>query len=172
MEIKLSDQKVVHSAFIRFRGLLHQLGLSPHRNEVLAIKLEIDTNPPVGAELATTFLRHHVDVHLQHHDQATLLAGKLHAILQRPHVKGRDWYDLYWYLRQPDWPGPNLDMLNQVPAQTGWRKGTVTESNWRGYVQERLATLAWQRVVDDVTPFVIDQQGMVDFRKEAIEALL
>jgi len=28
-----------------------------------------------------------------------LLAGKLHAILQRAYTKGRDIYDLLWYLR-------------------------------------------------------------------------
>ena len=51
-------------------------------------------------------------------------------------------------------------------------KETVTESNWRGYVQERLAALEWQRVVDDVERFVIDQQGFVRFSKEAIKDLL
>ncbi len=41
-----------NSCFIRFRGLFHRLGLSPHETEVLAIKLEIDTNPPAHATLA------------------------------------------------------------------------------------------------------------------------
>ena len=52
VEIKLNERHVVHSAFIRFRGLFHRLGLSPHETEVLAIKLEIDTNPPAQATLA------------------------------------------------------------------------------------------------------------------------
>lgn len=85
---------VVHSAFIRFRGLFHRLGLSPHETEVLAIKLETDTNPPSHATLDTTLVQHHVAVHLQRHDQTSLLTGKLHALLQRETVKGRDWYDL------------------------------------------------------------------------------
>jgi len=68
---------------------------------------------------------------LQHHDQASLFAGKLHAILQQATIKGRDWYDLYWYLRQPGWPAPNIPMLNQALAQSGWDKGTLTENNWK-----------------------------------------
>jgi hypothetical protein len=92
--LKVNDRKVVHSAFVRFAGLLYELDLSPHRDEVLAVKIEVDTNPPVGAVLATTVIRRHVILHLQHHDRSSLLAGKLHAILQRPTLKGRDMYDL------------------------------------------------------------------------------
>ena len=35
VEVKVSDQKTVHSAFVRFPGLLYELALSPHRGEVL-----------------------------------------------------------------------------------------------------------------------------------------
>ena len=48
---KVSDQKTVHSAYIRFPGLLYELNLSPHRDEVLAVKIEVDTVPPGEAEL-------------------------------------------------------------------------------------------------------------------------
>jgi len=60
VELKVNDQKVVHSAFVRFRGLLYELGLSPHRDQVLAVKIEVDTNPPAGAVLMTTVVRRHV----------------------------------------------------------------------------------------------------------------
>src|SRR5215208_6370459 len=33
--LKVSDQKTVHSAFVRFQGLLYELRLSPHQDEVL-----------------------------------------------------------------------------------------------------------------------------------------
>ncbi len=46
LDIRVSDKRAVHSAFIRFPGLLHELELSPHRDEVLAVKMEVDTNPP------------------------------------------------------------------------------------------------------------------------------
>jgi predicted nucleotidyltransferase component of viral defense system len=172
VEIKLSDQKVVHSAFIRFRGLYHQLGISPHESEVLAIKLEIDTNSPANAILDTTFVEHHVAVHLQHHDRGSLLAGKLHAILQREYIKGRDWYDLYWYLSQKLWPAPNFDMLNSALGQTGWNKDIITPDNWQEFVSERLAQLDWNRVVEDVQRFLIEQEELAEFKKEKIANLL
>ncbi len=172
VEIKVNDRKVVNSAFVRFRGLLYQLGITPHHDEIMAIKLEVDTNPPPGALLDVTLVQHHVDVQLQHYDQASLLAGKLHAILQRDYVKGRDWYDLYWYLRQSHWPSPNFDMLNRSLVQSGWEKGFVAEANWREHVQRRLETLSWQRVVDDVQHFVIDQQSLPEFNQATINHLL
>ena len=153
-ELKVSDQKVVHSAFVRFPGLLFELALSPFRDEVLAVKLEIDTNPPAGAVLATTVIRRHVLLHLQHHDRASLLAGKLHAILQRPYTKGRDLYDLMWYLSDPGWPGPNLALLNNALRQTDWPAPELTEDTWRETVRSRLQALAWDQVAADVRPFL------------------
>jgi predicted nucleotidyltransferase component of viral defense system len=83
LDFKVSDKGIVQKAFVRFRGLLYELGLSAHKSEVLAVKLEIDTNPPAGAILAATPLKRYVALNLQHHDRASLFAGKLHAVLQR-----------------------------------------------------------------------------------------
>ena len=152
--IRLNDGKVVHSAFIRFPGLLHELELSPHLSEALAVKLEVDTNPPDGATLVTTVIRRHVTLQLQHHDQASLLAGKLHAVLQRDYIKGRDLYDLLWYLSDPAWPTPNLTLLNNALHQTSWSAAPLTEGNWRDVVRQRVATFDWSKVIADVRPFL------------------
>lgn len=154
VEIKASEQRVVHSAFVRFPGLLHELGLSPHPNEILSIKIEVDTNPPAGAVLETTLVRRHATLRLQHHDPASLLAGKLHAILQRPYPKGRDLYDLVWYLSDRSWPAPNLVLLNNALRQTGWAGSPLTEVNWRAVVRERLEGIDWARIAADVRPFL------------------
>ena len=152
--LKASDRKTVHSAFIRFPGLLYELALSPHRDEGLAVKIEVDTNPPAGATLATTVVRRHMILQLQHHDRSSLLAGKLHAILQRPYTKGRDLYDLLWYLSDPAWPAPNLALLNNALHQTGWSGPDLNGQNWRGILRDRLSGLEWPRVADDVRPLL------------------
>ena len=154
IQLKVNDQKAVHSAFVRFPGLPYDLGLSRQRDEVLAIKLEVDTNPPAGARLETTVVRRYVVLQLQHHDKASLLAGKLHAILQRPYPKGRDLYDLLWYLSDPQWPLPNLVLLNNALAQTGWQGRALTVTNWREQVRGRLRLLDWNSILADVQPFV------------------
>jgi hypothetical protein len=154
VELKVNDQKTVNSAFVRFPGLLYELGLSGQRSEVLAIKIEVDTNPPPGAGLATTVVRRFVVLQLQHHDKASLLAGKLHAVLQRSYTKGRDIYDLLWYLSDPTWPQPNLVLLNNALAQTHWPDEALTVATWRERVREHLRELNWDNIVMDVRPFV------------------
>jgi predicted nucleotidyltransferase component of viral defense system len=154
VDLRINDQKVVHSAFVRFSGLLHDVGLSPHASEVIAIKLEIDTNPPPGANLTTTLVRRHVTLNLHHHDRASLLAGKLHAILQRSYVKGRDLYDLFWYLSDPQWPHPNLVWLNNALQQSNWTGEPLTDLTWQQAIIDRINTMDWERVISDVEPFL------------------
>lgn len=172
VDLKVNVQRIVHSGLVRFPGLLHELGLSPHRDQVLAVKIEVDTNPPAGAVLATTIVRRHVTLHLQHHDRASLLAGKLHAILQRPYLKGRDVYDLVWYLGDPDWPAPNLVLLNNALQQTGWTSGPVAADDWQEKVHERLRAVAWDRVVADVEPFLEPGAGAGFLTRENVLRLL
>ena len=81
---------------------------------MLMVKVEVDTKPPAGAVVTTSVVRRHIMLHIQHHDRASLLAGKLHAVLQRPYLKGRDVYDTLWYLSDPTWPAPNFTMLNNA----------------------------------------------------------
>ena len=154
VQVKLSDKKVVNSAFVRFPGLPYELGLSPHSRQTLSVKLEVDTRPPAGAVLATTVVRRYLPLQLHHHDRASLLAGKLHAVLQRPYLKGRDIYDLIWYLSDPAWPPPNTELLNNALHQTGWEGRLLNQRNWRRAVREKVQDVAWDRVEDDVRPFL------------------
>lgn len=154
INIRIQDSKIVNSAFIRFPGLLYELALSSQSNEVIAIKLEIDTNPPVGAVLETSVIRKYVVLQLHHHDKASLLSGKIHAILQRPYLKGQDIYDLFWYLSDTNWPEPNLVLLNNALAQTNWGRGEINKENWKQFVFERIQPLNWSVILADVRPFV------------------
>ena len=154
VDVKPAGTDAVRSAFLKFPGLPHELGLSPHREEVLSIKVEVDENPPAGAGTETTLVRRHVLLNLLHHDRPTLLAGKLHAVLSRPYAKGRDLYDLLWYLADPAWPPPNLVYLRNALAQMGWRGPDVTASAWRRVVSDRIRQLDWTRIVEDVRPFL------------------
>jgi hypothetical protein len=162
VDVRLNDAKVVHAAFLNVHGLLADLGLSGHRDEALSIKIEVDTRPPTGATLATTIVRRHELLHLHHHDRASLFAGKLHAVLQRPSAKGRDYFDLAWYLSDPAWPAPNLALLNNALAQSGARPLAAT--TWRRAVRAKLASTDTRRLLGDVRPFLEsdEQAEMVD----------
>lgn len=172
VELRIREHRTVHSGWVRFPGLLHEIGLSPHRDEVFAIKLEVDTNPPRGAATDVSLVRRHATLRLLHHDRATLLAGKLHAVLQRGYTKGRDLYDLIWYLSDREWPPPNFEMLNAALEQSGWRGAAMTPANWRDVVRERLDHFDWRRAAEDVRPFLEHADDIALVAKENARRLL
>jgi hypothetical protein len=83
-----------------------------------------------------------------------LLAGKLHAVMTRGYVKGRDVYDLIWYLSDRSWPSPNIKFLRNALRQTNWAGPEVTTQNWRSLVCQRINEFNWERVLEDVQPFL------------------
>jgi hypothetical protein len=170
--IKVNDQKTVSSALIRFSGLLYELELSPHSSKTLSIKIEVDTNPPAGATTDTTLIRRHVTLNLHHHDKASLLAGKLHALLDRRWVKGRDLYDIIWYLADRNWPDPNLSLLNAALQQTGWSGSDITLENWRGVLMKKLVSVDWENARADVLPFLEREQDVDLLTLENVSGLL
>lgn len=169
---RINDRKTVKSAFVSFRGLPFELGLSPHSSETLSIRLEVDSNPPAGAHVVSTIVRRHVILNLRHHDKASLLAGKLHALLARPYTKGRDVYDLVWYLSDRTWPEPNVELLNNALRQTGWTRQPVTSENWRESVRQRVEAFSWEPIRKDVEPFLERSGDIALLTRENVLSLL
>jgi len=171
-EVKIRDQGAVKSAFVKFKGILFELGLSPRQDQTLAVRVEIDTNPPAGATTSTTVIRRFVTLNLLHYDRPSLLAGKLHAVLARAYTKGRDLYDLVWYLADRTWPEPNFSLLNNALAQTGWRGPELTPANWRQLVVKRMEKIKWDQAVKDVSPFLERHQDVALLTLENVRKLL
>jgi hypothetical protein len=96
-------------------------------SQIISIKIEIDTNPLAGARTETTILRRFFLLNIMHYDKSSLLAGKLYALLTRAYTKGRDLFDLVWYLSDPQWPAPNIPQLNNALERFGWTGPEVAE---------------------------------------------
>jgi hypothetical protein len=156
VEVKYKESNTaVDKAFVKFPGLLHEVGLSPHASEVLSVEVDVDTNPPDGATLEVSELRRFVLMRIYHHDRASLLAGKLAAVLMRQYTKGRDLYDLMWYLSDPSWPTPNLALLLSAAQQSGWpHPEELDDSGWRAAVLQRLSEVDWGRARTEVGQFL------------------
>ena len=150
----LHEGEPIHSAFIRLPGLLYEAGLSPHRTEKLSVKIEIDTRPPAGATTKTTLINRHFLVALLHYDIPSLMAGKLHALLSRLYTKGRDIYDLLWYLSRPDGAEPNIRLLQNALEQTGWNGPQLSTENWRKVIADKIVGLDFAKIAEDVGPFL------------------
>ncbi|MGB4441915.1 MAG: nucleotidyl transferase AbiEii/AbiGii toxin family protein [Coriobacteriia bacterium] len=153
VELKTSTKATVNKAFIRFRGIEHDVGLSPHRDQVFSVKVEVDTNPPPGAVLKMTTIQRYSALRLAHHDEASLVAGKVCAVLMREWLKGRDIYDLVWYLSNGLWPEPNEALLAGALAQAG-REDLIVGQRWKAAVVQRVVTADWSKVLPDVERFL------------------
>jgi hypothetical protein len=139
---------------------------------VFSVKIEVDSNPPSGGMMVTTVIRRYVMLHLLHYDKASLLSGKLHAILARSYVKGRDLYDLFWYLSDRSWPEPNIQFLQEALHQTAWKGPKIARSNWALITAKRLKEVNWVNAVEDARPFIERSEDLSMLTKENVLKLL
>lgn len=168
--VKAKPRPPVVNAFFRFDGLPREGGWTTDPRLGLSIKVEADLAPPSGAKVETTLIQRFFPVALVHHDLASLFAGKLHALLARPHPKGRDWFDLVWYLTEQRGLLPNLPLLANALAQTGHRG--LAAPRWREHVRARLHALDWGLVIRDLKPFVEREADLEQLSPALIEKLL
>jgi len=87
-------------------------------------------------------------------------------------TKGRDLYDLGWYLADPNWPSPNLTLLNNALQQTNWAGPELTDVSWRSVVAVHLDRVDWQRARQDLLPFIVRRQELELVERETLKKLL
>lgn len=162
----------VERATFGFVGLPYEAGLSHHEAESLKILLEVDTNPPAGATLAVTVVDRFGPLRLQHHDLSSLFAGKITAVVARPYTKGRDLYDLMWYLTREPAVEPNRVLLANALAQTAPDAVALAEDDWREALRVRLATVDWLDARRDVERFLEQPRDLELIEPATFEQLL
>lgn len=170
VEAKTSLKKTVANAFFKFNGLPLELGLTRDRRRKLSIKLEIDQNPPEGAKSEITLVQRFFPIAINHYDLPSLFAGKLHALLARPYAKGRDWYDLVWYLTEKSHISPNMKLLNNALEQTNHRR--LESDDWTSAILNRMQGLDWNMVINDVAPFLERPSDLVALEKSHVVKII
>ncbi len=166
-----NERRVVHTGWVRVPRLLHEAKLSARPGETLAIRVEIDTRPPAGARCERRLVTRHVTFLVQHNDLPSLLAGKLHAVLTRSYAKGRDWYDLVWYLSQRPPVLPNVPFLQAALDQTRG-PGRYDAGSWRDLVSQRVQALDLKAIRHDVSPFLERPEDARFLTRENLQGLL
>lgn len=171
--VTFSDKNTVQVAWVRIADLLFPAGLSPRREQKLAIRLEIDTKPPEGAILQRKMVTRQVLFGIRHHDLPSLMAGKIRAMLTRPYAKGRDWFDLLWYGSQIPAVEPNLALLANALAQgNSGRELEVQASEWRQALAIKLDSLDFEALRADVEPFLERREDIAAMSAENFKAML
>ncbi|MFH1460549.1 MAG: nucleotidyl transferase AbiEii/AbiGii toxin family protein [Candidatus Omnitrophota bacterium] len=172
IEVKPRIKGQVYSAQLKFPQLLFETGLSMVEDEKLMIKVEIDSNPPEGGLESHTLYNKTFMFHMVHYDLASLFAGKLHALLRRKYTKGRDWYDLIWYLSKFKNIEPNYLMLNNALAQTSKVYSRISKENWKSEILKIACELEWRKVRNDVGRFLEDHNEVSLLAIETFKSML
>ena len=143
-------------------------------NRMLKIKLEVDTEPPLGFRTEELLLLQPYSFYVKCFSLPDLFAGKLHAVLFRQwqqRVKGRDWFDLEWYVRRSI--PLHLNHLAERARQSGhWPSDQpFTAKTLRTLLMERIERLDVDKARVDIERFITDPQPLAIWSTKYFEKL-
>ena len=155
----------IESAFLKANTKEHLITLFPEEgasdavpaDEVLKIKLEIDTDPAPHAAFESEYRLLPMPFEATLYDMPSLFAGKTHAVICRAwknRVKGRDLYDFVFYLAHGT--PLNLEHLAAKLEQTGRIESAVGFSldDAKSLLRERFDAIDYEQARTDVRPFI------------------
>ena len=151
----------INSAFIKANTLIHLLkidvNLKTHKNAVMKIKLEVDQDPAVGFTSELKYHLHPIPFTIKTMALPSLFAGKMHALLcrtRRTNIKGRDWYDLIWFVKN-NIPC-DLYYLKNKMAQTGHIdvSEALTKEKLIDFLSGKIKEIDFDLAKSDVEPFL------------------
>ncbi|MGI5925025.1 MAG: nucleotidyl transferase AbiEii/AbiGii toxin family protein [Lentisphaeria bacterium] len=130
----------------------------------IRIKLEVDTSPPPGSGHELKYLDFPFVSSVLVQDRSSLFAGKIHALLCREYIKGRDWYDFIWYTSNRT--SINYDFLTSAINQLGpWQGQSVAvDKTWLlNELKRKIVSMNWKQAAEDVRRFVrVAEQPSLD----------
>ncbi len=177
-ELEVTDkdrtQTAVKKALLKDSALVKVITLK-HGTKIgkmakIKIKFEVDTNPPEGGTSELTYLYFPYATEIVTQKLPSLFAGKMHALLCRTFIKGRDWYDLLWYIRNQS--AINYEFLTSAIDQQGpWSgQNIIIDSNWvKKELSTKIKSMNWKEAADDVRRFVPEyEQPSLDVWSESL----
>lgn len=155
----------VDSAFLKSETLWKELtleGAIPQSGllqpPAIKIKLEVDREPPLGFETEENLLLRPFSFYVKCFTLPDLFAGKMHALLFRKwksRVKGRDWYDMEWYIKKGI--PLHLEHFRLRAENSGdWQAATLSEQTFRELLNRRIDTVSFDSIREDVARFIPD----------------
>lgn len=157
----------IRSAFLKGNTKEHLLLFYPEdveadhvpANEVIKIKFEIDVNPPSYATFERKYRLIPLPYEVNLYDEASLFAGKIHAVIGRSwrnRIKGRDLYDYVFYLSRNT--AVNIRHLQARLIQSGHFADTqmLTLDGVKQLLCERFTEIDFEQAKADVLPFIKD----------------
>jgi len=164
-----TTQTNVDSAFLKSETIWKELVLEDivkeagiKSNRSIKIKIEVDRNPPLGFEIEEKLMLRPFSFYVKCFTQSSLFAGKMHALLFRKwqkRVKGRDWYDLEWYIKK----GIALDLnhfLLRAKDTGDWKEKNITRKQIMELLKQKINTVSFVSIKNDVVRFMKDDKAL------------
>jgi hypothetical protein len=125
-------------------------------NKTLKIKIEVDRQPSLNFKTEEKLLLRPFSFYLKCFTKSSLFAGKMHALLFRKwknRVKGRDWYDLEWYIKK----GIPLDVnhfLTRAKDSNDWQDDSISNEQIIELLDTKIKTVSFSSIKEDVVRFI------------------
>ncbi|KKN82517.1 hypothetical protein LCGC14_0308130 [marine sediment metagenome] len=162
-EKKKTKQTAIDSAFLKAETIWQEIVLEDiiketgvRSNKTLKIKIEVDRQPPLNFSTEEKLLLRPFSFYVKCFTRSSLFAGKMHALLFRKwlnRVKGRDWYDLEWYIKK----GIPLDVhhfLTRAIDTNDWQDTNITDEQIIELLAAKIKSVSFSSIKADVVRFI------------------
>ena len=162
-EKKKTKQTAMDSAFLKADTIWQEIVLEDiiketgvRSNKTLKIKIEVDRQPPLNFKTEEKLLLRPFSFYVKCFTKSSLFSGKMHALLFRKwknRVKGRDWYDLEWYVKK----GIPLDVnhfLTRAKDTNDWQEDNISTEQIIELLDMKIKSVSFSSIKEDVVRFI------------------
>jgi predicted nucleotidyltransferase component of viral defense system len=162
-EKKKTKQTAIDSAFLKAETIWQEIVLvdiiketGVRSNKILKIKIEVDRQPSLNFRTEEKLLLRPFSFYVKCFTKPSLFAGKMHALLFRKwqnRVKGRDWYDLEWYVKK----GIPLDInhfLTRAKDTNDWQDDDISNEHIIELLDTKIKSVSFSSIKEDVVRFI------------------
>lgn len=176
-----TKQKAIDSAFLKAETIWQEIVLEDaikeiglRSNKTLKIKIEVDRQPPLNFQTEQKLLIRPFSFYVKCFSKSSLFAGKIHALLFRKwknRVKGRDWYDLEWYIKK----GIPLDVnhfLARAKDTNDWQEDNISKEQIMKLLESKIESVSFSSIKEDVVRFIKNDESLNIWSPEYFKDLI
>jgi predicted nucleotidyltransferase component of viral defense system len=180
-EKKKTKQTAIDSAFLKVETIWQEIVLEDiiketgvRSNKTLKIKIEVDRQPPLNFKTEEKLLLRPFSFYVKCFTKPSLFAGKMHALLFRKwlnRVKGRDWYDLEWYIKK----GIPLDVnhfLTRAKDTNDWQDDSISNEQIIELLDTKIKSVSFSSIKEDVVRFIQNDDDLNIWSREYFKDLI
>ncbi len=166
-EKKKTKQSAIDSAFLKaetiwkeivLEDIIKETGVRSNKN--LKIKIEVDPQPALHFKTEEKLLLRPFSFYVKCFNKPSLFSGKIHALLFRKwknRVKGRDWYDLEWYIKK----GIPLDVnhfLTRAKDTNDCQEDSISSDQIIELLHLKIESVSFSSIKKDVVRFITNDE--------------